>query len=241
MPHLHIHKLKMKLVFCLTGPLWKVNDIKYCNLLYCCNTKVYLRYYYQKGEIFYRQFPFVSEDTRRWCQTSKGQHGTGRKHLCFPPKYVEVLRSGNPLRAQLEQVIHWDIIISLPATCMYHGNIFPCDAGEHLPAGELKARDYPSLLMRPHQLLHPVLSSLICRKGTSKWDKFRVPAKWLGALAPWGCAEGPCCFSLEKRQLWRRLGATCHCEENMMTHAGTSAPSPPEWLHQSKYLYLCWQ
>lgn len=181
----------------------------------------------------------MSEETRQWCQTSKGQHYTGIKHLCFPPKYIEALRSGNPLRAQLEQTNHSDIIIHLPATCIYHGNTFPYDTGdssEGLPAGKLKARDYPSLLI-PHQLLHPVLSSLICRKGTSKWEQIQHASKMVRGTGTWGSAQGP--HFLKKKQFWGHLRS--HLSLRGGHHDTFWSPSRPEWLHQSKYLYLCWQ
>lgn len=54
-----------------------------------------------------------------------------------------------------------------------------------------EARDYPSLLIRPHSILGPVLSSLIHRKGTSKWEQIQQRAsQMVGALVPRGCAEG---------------------------------------------------
>lgn len=184
----------------------------------------------------------MSEETRQWCQTSKGQHDTGRKHLCFPQKYVEALRSGNPLRAELEQTNHWDIIIYLPPTCIYHGNIFPCDAGdigECLSAGELKAKDYPSLSMRPHWLLHPVLSSLACRKGTGKWEPIQSASKMVRGTGPKKVCWGT---SLSQPGEEATLGAL---ERHLSLWGGHHdtfwSPSPPECLHQSKYLYLCWQ
>lgn len=48
-----------------------------------------------------------------------------------------------------------------------------------------EARDYPSLLIRPHSILGPVLSSLIHRKGTSKWEQIQQRAsQMVGALVP---------------------------------------------------------
>lgn len=172
----------------------------------------------------------MSEETGRWCQTSKGQHDTGRKHLCFPPKYVEALRSGNPLRAELEQTNHWDNIIYLPSTCICHGNIFPCDAGdsgECLPAGELQARDYPSLSMRPHWLLHPVLSSLRCRKGTGKREPIQSVSKMVRGTDPMSMCWGT---SLSQPGEEETLGAF---REPLITVRKTSwhiLESLPTWM-----------
>lgn len=181
----------------------------------------------------------MSEGTRQWCQPSKGQHDTGRKYLCFPPKYVEALRSRNPLRAQLEQIIHQDITIYLPATCIYHGNIFPCDAGKCLPAVELKARDYPSSLMRPHQLLHPVLRSLISRKGIGKWEQIQSANKMVRDTGSIRMCWGTSLSQLREEAILGVLRS--HLSLWGGHHDTFWSPSSPEWLHQWKYLYLCWR